>query len=40
LFLGDSLRLFEHAALDRIDLETIGVESVGQRTGLRFRIVR
>ena len=40
LFLGDGLRLFEHAALDRIDLETIGVETVGQRTGLRFRIVR
>ena len=40
LFLGDGLRLFERAGLDRIDLETIGVESVGQRTGLRFRIVR
>src|SRR5918995_3414597 len=40
LFLGDGLRLFEHATLDRVDLETIGVESVGQRTGLRFRIVR
>jgi dihydrofolate reductase len=40
LFLGDGLRLFEHAALDRIGLETIGVESMGQRTGLRFRIVR
>jgi dihydrofolate reductase len=40
LFLGDGLRLFERAALDRIDLETIGVETVGQRTGLRFRIVR
>jgi dihydrofolate reductase len=40
LFLGDGLRLFEHAALDQIDLETIGVETVGQRTGLRFRIVR
>jgi dihydrofolate reductase len=40
LFLGDGLRLFEHAALDRINLETIGVETVGQRTGLRFRIVR
>ena len=40
LVLGDGLRLFEHAALDRIDLETIGVETVGQRTGLRFRIVR
>jgi dihydrofolate reductase len=40
LFLGDGLRLFEHAALDLIDLETIGVETVGQRTGLRFRIVR
>jgi dihydrofolate reductase len=40
LFLGDGLRLFEHAALDRIDLETIGVETVGQRTGLRFRVVR
>jgi dihydrofolate reductase len=40
LFLGEGLRLFEHAELDRIDLETIGVETVGQRTGLRFRIVR
>ncbi len=40
LFLGNGRRLFEHAALDRIDLKTIGVESVGQRTGLRFRIVR
>jgi dihydrofolate reductase len=40
LFLGDGLRLFAHPALDRMDLETIGVESVGQRTGLRFRIVR
>ena len=40
LFLGDGLRLFERAALDRVDLETIGVETVGQRTGLRFRIVR
>ena len=40
LFLGDGLRLFEHAALDRIGLEMMGVETVGQRTGLRFRIVR
>ncbi len=40
LFLGDGLRLFEHAALNRIDLESIGAESVGQRTGLRVRIVR
>jgi dihydrofolate reductase len=40
LFLGDGLRLFEHAALDLINLETTGVETVGQRTGLRFRIVR
>jgi dihydrofolate reductase len=40
VFLGDGLRLFEHAALNRIDLETIGVETVGQRTGLRFRVVR
>ena len=39
LFLSNGLRLFENAALDRIDLETIGVETVGQRTGLRFRIV-
>jgi dihydrofolate reductase len=38
--LGDGLRLFEHATLDRIDLETLGVQTVGQRTGLRFRIVR
>jgi dihydrofolate reductase len=40
LFLGDGLRLFDYAALERIDLETIGVETVGERTGLRFRIVR
>ena len=40
LFLGDGLRLFDHAALDRIKLETTGVETTGQRTGLRFRIVR
>ncbi len=40
LFLGDGLRLFESATLDHIDLETIGVETVGQRTGLRFRIAR
>ena len=40
LFLGDGLRLFERAALERVDLETIRVETVGQRTGLRFRIVR
>ena len=40
LFLGGGLRLFEHASLNRIDLETVGVESVGQRTGLRFRVVR
>jgi dihydrofolate reductase len=40
LFLGDGLRLFENAALDRVELETIGVETVRQRTGLRFRIVR
>jgi dihydrofolate reductase len=40
LFLGDGLRLLEHPALDRIALETIGVEPVGQRTGLRYRIVR
>jgi dihydrofolate reductase len=39
LFLGGGLRLFEHAALDRIDLETIGAETVGQRTALRFRVV-
>ena len=40
LVLGDGPRLFQRAALDRVDLETIGVETVGQRTGLRFRIVR
>jgi dihydrofolate reductase len=40
LFLRDGLRLFEHTALEPVDLETIGVETVGQRTGLRFRIVR
>jgi hypothetical protein len=25
---------------DHVQLETIGVETLGQRTGLRFRVVR
>ena len=39
LFLGDGLQLFEQAALDRIAIETIGMEPVGQRTSFRYRIV-
>ncbi len=40
VFLGAGQRLFEHADLDRVGLEMIGVETVGQRTNLRFRVDR
>lgn len=39
VLLGGGLRLLGHIDPDRVRLETIGVETVGQRTGLRFRIV-
>jgi dihydrofolate reductase len=38
--LGGGLRLLENLDPDRGRLETRGVETVGQRTSLRFRVVR
>jgi dihydrofolate reductase len=40
LLLGDGLRLLEHLDPDELRLETLSVETVGQRTGLRFGVVR
>jgi len=39
VFLGDGLRFFENADLERIQLEKIGVQEVGARSSLRFRPV-
>jgi dihydrofolate reductase len=39
VFLGDGIRLFEGAGLEGIRLEKVGVQEVGARTTLRFRIV-
>ena len=36
--LGAGLRLFENGGLDRLALEKIGVEEIGARTSLRFRV--
>jgi dihydrofolate reductase len=40
LLLGAGLRLFEDGDLSGVGLETLGVESVGQRANLRFRVAR
>ena len=40
VFLGDGLRLFESSALERVQIETIGVQAIGARTNLRFRVVK
>lgn len=40
VLLGAGLRLFDQADLKRVGLETLGVETVGQRTSLRFRVAR
>lgn len=40
VLLGSGTRLFDQADLDRVELETVGVERVGQRTNLRFRVAR
>ena len=40
VLLGGGLRLLENLDPDRVRLETLGVETVGQRTSLRFRLVR
>ena len=36
--LDGGLRLFENAGLERIQVEKIGVQEVGARTSLRFRV--
>jgi dihydrofolate reductase len=38
VLLGGGLRLFENAGLERIQVEKIGVQEVGARTSLRFRV--
>src|SRR5215207_646463 len=40
LLLGGGLRLLENIDPDRVRLETRGVETVGQRTSLRFGVFR
>lgn len=40
VLLGAGLRLFEDGDLSGVALETLGVEAVGQRTNLRFRVAR
>ena len=40
VFLGDGLRLFENPALKRVQIEPIGVQTIGARTNLRFRVVK
>jgi dihydrofolate reductase len=39
VLLGGGLRLLENLDPDRVRLETLGVDTVGQRTSLRFRVV-
>ena len=40
VLLGDGLRLLENLDPDRMSLETIAVQSLGQRTNLRYRVVK
>ena len=40
VLLGGGLRLLENLDPDRVRLEMLGVETVGQRTSLRFCVVR
>jgi hypothetical protein len=37
---SDGVRLLENLDLDRVRLETLGVETIGQRTSSRFRVAR
>jgi dihydrofolate reductase len=39
VLLGDGLRSLENIDPDRVRLEKIGVEEVGQRTTLKFRVI-
>jgi hypothetical protein len=38
VLLGGGLRLFEDAGLERVQLEKLGVQEVGARTSLTFRV--
>lgn len=40
VLLGAGLRLFDDTALEPVELEKIGVQEVGPRTSLRFRVAR
>lgn len=40
VLLGGGLRLFEDAGLERVQLEKLGVQEVGARTSLSFRVKR
>jgi hypothetical protein len=39
VLLGDGLRLFEDIEPKQIQVETIGVREIGQRTSLKFGLV-
>lgn len=40
VLLGDGLRLLEHLDPEGISRETIDVQTVGQRTSLKYRLVK
>ncbi len=40
VLLGAGLRLFDDTGLERVQLEKLGVQEVGARTSLSFRVKR
>ena len=40
VLLGSGLRFFENTGLERVELEKIGVQEVGARTSLSFRVTK
>ena len=40
VLLGDGLRLFDNIDIERVRLEKLDVQEAGQRTSLRFRVVK
>lgn len=40
IFLGDGLRLFDTPELERIRLELVSMNTIGERVSLRYRVVR